>query len=66
MTGIFFGGDTKNFSSSFENLAQKIVCFFFNRKSIFLRKQTIFEKKFCMQNLIFCVHNVVLGTTKLA
>ena len=46
MTGIFFDGDTKNFQSNFPNLAQKILCFFFNRKSNFVRKQTVFEKKF--------------------
>ena len=67
MTGIFLMATRKNFSSNFENLAQKFFVFFFNRKSIFVRKQTFFEKKnFCMQNLIFCVHNVVLDTTKLA
>ena len=51
---------------NFENLTQKSFCFFFNRKTNFVRKQTFFEIFFCMQNLLFCVHNVVLDTIKLA
>ena len=67
MTGIFLVATQKVFLSNFESLAQKFFRFFFNRKSIFVRKQTFFEKKkICMQNLIFCVHNVVLDTIKLA
>ena len=63
----FFGGDTKNFSSYFENLAQKFFCFFFQPQIDFRTQTNIFRKKnFCMQNLIFCVHNVVLDTIKLA
>ena len=54
MTSIFLMATTKIF-----------LCFFFNRKVIFVFKQTFFEKKFCMQNLIFCVHNVVLDILKL-
>ena len=62
----FFDGDTKNFSSNFENLAQNFFCFFFQPQIDFRTQTNIFRKKnFCMQNLIFCVHNVVLDTIKL-
>ena len=58
--------NTKVFPSNFENLPQKFFCFFFKRKSNFVRKQTFSENFFCMQILIFWVHNVVLDTVMLA
>ena len=65
MTGIFLMATQKLFQVILK-FWPKNFCFFFNRKSNFVRKQTFFEFFFYMQNLIFCVHNVVLDTIKLA
>ena len=62
----FFDGDTKNFSSSFENLAQKFFVFFSTANRFSSANKQFSKKKICMQNIIFCVHNVVLDTIKLA
>ena len=67
MTGIFLMATQKKFSSNFENLAQKILLFFFSTANRISYANKHFSKFFfCKQNLIFCVHNVVLDTIKLA
>ena len=57
----FFDGDTEFFQVILKNCPKIFFCFFFYRKSNFVRK--FFSKIFfCMQNLVFCVHNLVLDT----
>ena len=56
MTSIFFDGDTIIFASNFE-FAPKFFCFFFNRKSIFLRKQTFSKKVFLPAKFNFLSYN---------
>ena len=62
----FFDGDTKIFSSNFENLAKKTLFFFSTANWNSYANKHFSEKNFLHAKFNFCVHNVVLVTIILA